>query len=277
MSWEINALLALPFTLANTNLTVKTVSGTHVVAFTGSGRTYRHCLAPTSGSTRDLLREIAAVLTAATSATWTFTLHASGRVRITCSSVFDLVSVPGNAVWEALGFTTSRTNVTSADGDLPPKHLGIAVGAYGGKLQATRPGGSARTAGGRVFAFGAGRWTYGRTWTLDMVPHTPEDATATESPGTPWRPTLSALSALGTVTGRGPAWLDLHHLAANAQVAWCDDWRAAEADTSVPYLLGYLGPEGLLAPMEDPIDETWPVYRRAKLELVTDGTTADRA
>lgn len=277
MSWSIEALLALPFTLADTNLTVKTVSGTHVVAFTGASRTYRHCLAPTSGSTRDLLREVAAILTAASGATWTVVLHASGRVRITCTSVFDLASVPGNAVWAALGFTTSRTNVSVADGDLPPLHLGIAVGAWGGQLRAERPGGAVRTAGGRTYAFAAGDWSFGRTWTLDMVPGTPEDAAATESPGTPWFPTLASLSGVGTVSGRGPSWLDLFDEGTNLQVAWCDDWPTAEATTSTPYLLGYLGAEGCLAPEEAPIDPTWPVYRQGRLELVTDGTTATRA
>jgi hypothetical protein len=276
MSLTINAALAVTFTWTSggTDLALTFASGTSPVNVTLATGSYRVCLAPTSGDVKDVLRALQSAINTALSGagraeTFTVALNAAGKVVITGSAPWQC-AFASYALARILGFPTSTVAaVTTITGTHQPWYIGYATGAWGGRWAATRAVAGERTSAGRVYSFGASSWAYGRTWNLDLVPQTPEDATAYESYGTPWHPSRAYWTSLGqTSTARAWSWLDLVSVAANAKVAFTDDWPRVSASTSELYDVGYLGAEALGAPEESPIDETWPVYRQAKLPLV---------
>lgn len=284
MSLDITAALAVTFAWtsagAGADLSVVFSTGTSPVGVTLATGSYRVCLAPTSGDVKDVLRALQSAINTAISGAgrsevFTVALNAAGKVVVSATGAFR-VAWASFALGRILGFDTSMAAAaTSVTATFQPWYLGFAVGAWGGKLTARRSVSGEVTNAGVVYSIGASAWIYRRTWNLSLVPLTPEDATAESDPGTPWLPSVAYLNSIGqTSTARAWSWLDLVDVATNAKVAFTNDWPRVSASTTERYYLGYLGPEALGAPEEDPLDETHPVYRTAKLPLVLPSSDA---
>lgn len=286
MSQSINAALAVTFawTSGGTDLALTFASGTSPVNVTLSTGSYRVCLAPTTGTVKDVLRALQSAINTALSGagraeTFTVALNAAGKVVLTGSGAFQcaFASYP---LARLLGFATSTAAaVTTVTATYQPWYIGYATGAWGGRWAPARSVSAERTSAGRVYSFGSSLWSYSRVWNLDLVPRTPDDATAQDSYGTPWHPARAAWTSLGsTASARAWSWLDVLTVAPNAKCAWTDDWPRVSASTTELYDVGYLGAEALGAPEEASVDETWPVYRQAKLPLVlpSSESTGDR-
>lgn len=277
MTLTINAALAVAFSWtsagAGADLSVVFASGTSPVGVTLATGTYRPALAPTSGSVVELLRAVQSALNSAVSGAgrsevFTVALNAAGKVVVSATGAFK-IAWASFALGRILGFDTSMASAaTSITATFQPWYLGYAVGAFGGRWESRRPLSGEETCSGDVYAFGAGAWTHSREWTLELVPRTPEDATAQECPGTPWWPSAQYINSLGeTGTARAWSWVDLAAAATNAECAWTDEWTTVSASTTERFYVCKAGMPFLRAPQEDPIDETWPVYRRARLPL----------
>lgn len=285
MSWSVMAAVAVPFAAAGQSFTFTIGVTTYTVTLTAGP--YRVGLAPSSGTTRDCLRDLLVALNAPSPSLpggVAFSVALSpttGLVSITCTSAFSFVDVHSTTIGKVLGYlAASAAPATTQTAARAPWYLAQFVSAQRTAWRPKTPGGTERTAGGVVQSLAGSGTSYDADLNLDFVPLNPAIAAAVSSPATPLYPADEHLSDLGGTGTAARAWsvLDVLVAARNQQVAMTTTWATCSASTSERYHLPYLQHTGL-DPEPEHRDERHPVYARLKIPvtLPTTGATETRA
>lgn len=285
MSWTIAAVLAVPFAATAQSFDL-TIGGTGYTVTLTAG-TYRVGLAPSSGTLRDCLRDLAAALNGTSPSLpggVSFAVDLSpttGLVSITCSSAFAFVDLHSTTIGKVLGYLAASSGAaTTQTAARAPWYLAQFVSTQRTAWQPRTPGGSERTSGGVVYSLAGSGTSYDAELRADLVPITPAVAAEVGSPATPLYPAEAYLSDLGGTSTASRAWsiLDVLVAARNAQAALTTTWATCRSSTTERYALPYLQHTGL-DPAPEHRDERWPRYAKVTIPLTlpTTGATETRA
>lgn len=256
MALSLSHALAAPFDWTTAtggayDLVLTFASGPSPVSVSFTTGTYRMLLAPTSGSVRDFVREVEDAINAvmfADGRAETFSLTYStttGKLTLAISSGTFTCAFGSYTAAALLGFTTTRTAVSSAVADYPPKYLATFVARTGVDFVEREPIAARETVAGGQAGWRSGITTHTDEATFQAIPTDPSYQASYAQ--TPWGSTDRA-----TTRGAGHhpfTCSDLLAVSLGKALAFADgNFAECLASTSVRYYLCTIPVESQRAP-----------------------------
>ena len=285
---QLLSMLAVPFVAASQTFTI-TISGTPYTA-TIPAATYRVSLAPSTGTTRDAVRQLQTSLNAATGlpggVSFAVTLDGdTGLVTIVCTgATCKLTDLYQTTVGLALGYTATITTAASTHvATRQPWYVAWFSGLYGGVWAPQRSGAEERTAGGSVYSFAGTLTTHERELTAEVIPWSPELCTQEGLATTPAYASEAYMTSVAdtgsTAALKARAWglVDVWAATQSGLCALCvGDWQTQRSSTSSTYFCGYLAST---LPEFTRQDDRWQAFLSLKFRFIrpTSGDTGTRA
>jgi hypothetical protein len=281
---DLRTAIAPTFTLsAAESFDLTFASGPSPVTVTMAARDYRMSLAPSTGTTRDYIREMtSAINTALTGAgrsevASVFLDPATGLVDIT------LLASP-SVTWSAgevsgfplrrLGFGVSIVNaVQTANATRPALYLALFVERVHVGWQGRSVVSQSETLAGVPYGIRAGIVRYEDEITLGFVPRDPDIRAAISAPQTALNPGDAYVSALATPAAREWSVLDVVAASVGQPVAFAlGNWQTVSGSTSEYYDLGAIRGESIATPRIERVRDGWDRYYRITLGVTRSST-----
>lgn len=259
-------------------------SGASPVTVTMAARDYRMVLAPSSGATRDYLREMTAAIQTA--------LTGAGRTEtplVTIDTTSSLVTIAlSSASWSAtevtgtplrvLGFGSSiATVVDNAYATRPPLYLATFVERVHVGWQPVSTVSGAETIAGVPYGITSGVRRDEDSLALGFVPRDPTTRASLGVPQSPLYPDAQYAFSLGAVAAREWSVLDVVTASLGQPVAFAiGNWQSVSSSTSERYDLGAIKMDSIMRPQIARTRDGWDAYYGITLD-VTRSSTGTRA